>query len=186
VGTDDGAPLTTKARKPLPVRPVPTFDHLAKKPPIELRDLIPLNQEAALAYAQAKAEADSAELMADPERIAAATAALEETRQALAANSVEVIFRSIGRPKFEKLKREHPPTEAQKAEFKTEYGVDAEYNPDTFSAALIAASCVQPEMTPQQVQSLADDHDWNAGEIQHLFQLALQVNTQRRAVDWDF
>jgi hypothetical protein len=178
--------LTTKARKPPVDRPVPTFDHLAKKAPIVQRALIPLDDEAAQTYAAAKAEVGTAELMQDPERLSTAAAALEAATTALQEASVEVVFRSVGRPRFEALKRQHPPTEQQKAEFKAEYGVDAEYNTDTFPAALIAASCIQPEMTSEQVESLVEEHGWNAGEFQHLFTLALQVNTQRRAVDWDF
>jgi len=164
----------------------PTFDHLTKKKPIELRDWIPLDGEVAGRYQEAKNNYDRAELAGDLEKLKEARITLEAADAELRECSVEVLFRAMPRKKYQALVRQFPPTERTIEEFKREYGVDAvpEYDPELLAPHLIAASCVQPEMTPEQVTSLSEEHGWNSGEIAHLFQLALRVNAQRRVVNW--
>jgi hypothetical protein len=188
-------------------RPVPTYDHLAKKKPMEIHDWIPLDDGAIDSYNEAHRELQNAELVGEEKRLATARAAHEKAESQLRANSIEVVFRSIGRPRYEELQRAHPPTEAQIEEHKEQYGVPAEYNAETFAPALIAASCVQPEMDTDQVRRLigavcskGPGHDdsnckeckgkggygWNAGEYAHLFQLAIRANTTRRVANLAF
>lgn len=170
-------------------RPVPTFDHLAKKTPLELREWIPLDGSASEAFEEAKREYQAAELT-DPTnkegRLKAARDKYDAAKEALLDNSVEMVFRSIGRPAYDALLKKHPPTEKQVEEHKKEHGFAPEYNAETFAPELIAASCVQPEMTAAQVLSLIEDYGWNAGEYSHLFQLAVRVNTSRRVADLAF
>ncbi len=98
----------------------------------------------------------------------------EEARE----TSIKFVFEAIGRKRFEQLKNEHPPTEAQTADaIKAEEAL--EFNPDTFPAALIEACCVEPEREPGELEEwIRDDPDdeWNITEVQELFQAAVMVN----------
>lgn len=178
------------ASKTRQVRPVPTFDHLAKKKPTELRDWIPLDQEVAEALVTARNERDRQELLHsdDPDNPARVEAnkVFESAIDAVKASSVEVVFRALPQPKFKQLKRAHPPTDAQVAESEKAYGGRPDINIDTFTPVLISACCVQPEMTPEQVESLVTEYGWSEAEIQHLYIMALRVNEGRNVVNLDF
>jgi hypothetical protein len=102
--------------------------------------------------------------------------------------AVEVVMRSIGRGRWERLREAHPPTEEQIADAKTKMGEDAvlEFNPDTFPIVAIAASCIQPELTEAQVAEIWDSEDWNEEECARLLQMALQVNQTRRVANLAF
>lgn len=167
-----------------------TFDHLAKKKPVERTVSIYLEDgpvdhfnEVAQEYerlrlrrntGKADDDAGQAELARLKKKVDAARAALEEV-------TVYVRFRSIGRRNFEDLMREHPPTEEQKAEAKEKFGQETQYNGDTFPPALIAASAIEPELTVEQAEQIVND--WNESEAISLFQAAYEVNTQRRVAD---
>lgn len=60
-------------------------------------------------------------------------------------------FANVGHRKWADLGRDNAPTKEQLAE----YG-RLEHNPDTFPIAAIAASCIEPEMTPEGVAELAE------------------------------
>jgi hypothetical protein len=67
------------------------------------------------------------------------------------------------------LINEHSPTEEQKAE-------GADWNPDTFRPALIAACAVDAGMTAEQwAEELADDR-WSVADRNELFRLPLDAN----------
>lgn len=59
------------------------------------------------------------------------------------------VFESVGAARWYALLAEHPPTKEQKA-------LGADRNPDTFLPAAIAASCVDPVMSDEDVAWLAD------------------------------
>lgn len=158
-------------------RPV-TFDHLRKKEPLERRVPIVLSDEAAKDYQSAKDELGRCELLKDG--IEEAQAAVASAEKALKAATVTLRFRSIGRKRYAALVRAHPPTEEQIAEAK-EDGRTAPYDAENFSVALIAASCVEPAMTEEQVATLSEE--WNPAEYMQLWIAALEVNTQRRVVE---
>ncbi len=156
-----------------------TFDHLRKKPPIERVVSVPTDNDALDAFVEATADlkrAEEASPVVKAEAMAAAQAAHDAAKAAVKATTVEMRFRSIGRKAYRALMDAHPPTEEQKA--------DAEglsYNSETFAIALIAASCVDPVLTVEQVEIL--DAEWNSAELVPLWMAALEVNTQRRVVD---
>lgn len=180
---------TTKERATRSAGRPPTFDHLAKKKPMEIHEWIPLNSEAIEGFEEAKRGLQAAELT-DPgnkeSRLKTAQDAYAKAEQNLKDNSVEVVFRSIGRPRYDELRKKCPPTEKQVEEHKREYGFPPEYDAEKFAPLVIAASCVQPEMTPEEVESLLTEYGWNAGEYARLFNLAIAVNTQRRVADLAF
>ena len=152
----------------------PTFDHLRKKQPLERSISVPLNDAAVLAFQEASEALGRVQMVKGDET--EAQAAFDAAKTALEAETVELRFRSIGRKRYDELVRAHPPTEEQKAE-----SADAPYNVETFSAALIAASCIEPVMTEAEVAELADE--WNVAEYMQLWVAALEVNTQRRVVE---
>jgi len=117
----------------------PTFDHLRKKAPLERTVEIPLNDAVVAAYEAAQEALRQAELT--KEGVEEARADLEAARRALEAETVTLRFRAIGRKRYEELLRAHPPAKGEATD------ADYPFDFDTFSVALIAASCVEPEMT---------------------------------------
>lgn len=156
-----------------------TYDHLRKKQPIE--KLVPVPLDAALVEAYEKAVEAVEALEIQGADTSAAEKLRDTSRKALEAETVVLRFRSIGRKRYDKLIHDHPATEEQHREHKEQYGQRAPHNIDTFAPALIAASCIEPEMTIEQVTELFDE--WNPAEVMDLYTAALEVNTQRRVVD---
>lgn len=191
-------PYAPRLKKPA------TFDHLRKKEPMERTVDIVLNdrvtkevEEAQQALSSARFELASlptvSDEMLDTERkrvesdrakaeakVTECEEALEAAREALAEDTVELRFRAIGRRAYDALLNEHPPTPAQEEEAK-EAGNEIIYNEDTFPQALIAASCIEPQMTEEEVNVLWDE--WNSTELGALFLAAMTVNTSRRVAD---
>lgn len=176
-------------------RPAPTADHLlsAKKPTV-IRDYFGVPEEEAVALINAKQTLDRARTLNDGSengeaRVKKAKQVADDARDAVrnAEGAVEVVMRSVGRGRWEKLKEKHPPTEEQIEEVRKQ-APDAvlPYNHETFPVAAIAASCSQPELTEEQVQEIWDSEDWNEEECARLFQMALQANETRRAVNLAF
>ncbi len=91
------------------------------------------------------------------------------------ASTVVLRFRAVGHKRYKALLDAHPPTDEQKQDEN-----HPPYNSETFPIALIAASCVEPRMTEEQVQEL--DDEWNTSELVPLWLAAIEVNTQRREV----
>lgn len=153
-----------------------TFDHLKSgKKPLERIVTIYLDDEPI----QALREAETA-LAADAEN-ADLLQAVEQAKEAVEESAVTLLFRSIGRKKYDQLIRLYPATEEQSAEHKEQFGSEAPYDADEFSVALIAASCADPVLSEAQVRELRDD--WNTSEYVELFTAALEVNTQRRVAN---
>lgn len=82
-------------------------------------------------------------------------------------------FSAIGRLAYDKL-TEDPRFKPSPALAKEGYN----FNPETFPAALISASCVEPEISIEQAQGMFDDPSWNAAELQRVFYAALECNTE--------
>ena len=78
---------------------------------------------------------------------------------------VTVRFRSIGSKAYSALVDAHQEGKERGLPF----------NPETFGPALVAASAVEPVLTPEQVTELWDE--WNTGELLALFAAALDANT---------
>lgn len=179
-------------------RPVPTFDHLRAKKPIQIPYWVPMDDgEASRAVQDARQAHQRAELLQDEALLASTQAELDQAEANLREHSIRMLFRGMGRYDFEALVAEHPPTEAQKAEARAQGG-ELEYNYETIAAPLIAGSCVEPKLTVEQVELLQrgtpdldeDDPDyvvaWNQAEFAGLFQAALRANTSRRDAELGF
>jgi hypothetical protein len=94
---------------------------------------------------------------------------IEEARD----TEVVFVFKSIGAQPYDDLlaEPENQPTEAQRKD-------GADFNPETFPAALIAAACVDPEISLEDAREMFVDPAWNPAELQRLFFGALEVNTE--------
>lgn len=100
----------------------------------------------------------------DVPQVAARLAELEERMET---EATPFTFRSVGRQKWRKLLGEHPPTAEQARD-----GLD--HNPDTFPLAAIAASCVAPAMTVDDVVRL--DAVLNVAQFDRLWAGCLSAN----------
>ena len=95
-----------------------------------------------------------------------------DTLVAASQDSIVVFtFKSIGRENYDDLILEHPPTKKQKEE-------GSDFNTDTFPPILVAASCVEPEMTVEEANQMFASDSWNGAELRDLFFGALGVNTE--------
>lgn len=72
------------------------------------------------------------------------------------------VFRALGQTKYRELLDQHPGEPTQK------------FNPATFPRALISACCIDPVMTPVDVDRLCDK--LNEGTVEALFMAAYTVN----------
>lgn len=166
--------LTEKTTKPRPA----TRDHLRslKKPLTKYVEIL-LDADALDAFE--KAQERLGEATADNRE--ARLRELEEARKGVVDATVTMKFQSLGRKRYEALISEYPATEEQNEQSLKETEQEAPYNIETFPPALIQASCVEPELTPEDVQEIYDS--WNTAELMVLFFAALEVNTQRRTAD---
>lgn len=116
--------------------------------------------------------------------LVAAKAKMEQLQAAALENSTKFVFRSIGRVPYDDLVNAHPPTDEQQEIARKEGGadVDLSWNAETFPPALLAASIVEPKMTPEEIQEIWDSPDWGGNELLDLFNTALSAQTARRTV----
>ncbi|MDX3749621.1 hypothetical protein [Streptomyces sp. AK08-02] len=130
-------------------------------------------------YDAAKRAADRAQLLADGDpdnaalaaRATAAAERYETARRAFDTASVSLCFRALPRPVLEELIHAHPPTDQQAAD-------GAAFNPDTFPAALVAASSTDG-MSETEARELLDS--WSAPDANALWEAAWQVQQESRA-----
>lgn len=160
--------------KAAPPRPVPTYDHLRKKAPLEHVVRVPLSEDAVVAHTEAVKALGRAELALKPLEDAAkageepspallaaraeryeAKATAADAKAGLQDQTVVMRFRSIGRQRYDDLMREHPPKDDIGEDGKPVKSTDP-YDAETFAPALVAASCVEPRMTYAQVMALFD------------------------------
>ena len=91
---------------------------------------------------------------------------LEAARQRVREASVEFRFRALGHRAYSDLIAAHPAAEGSKEP----------YDAGTFLPALLSACCVEPSLTPAQVDRLLDVV--NDGTARTLFATALAVNEE--------
>jgi hypothetical protein len=168
-------------------------DRLRKRQPPQIRLRICLDEEVLQEVAALQAELGRATATGAPSD--EIEAKLVEARGRQAEATEELTFRSIGRKAFQELKELHPPTPEQCQEWreasskpdpsdptKTVLGeTDPDYNPDTFSVALIAA-CMVPPMEPEELQEITDT--WNEPEFLQLWTAAISVCNVSRVGTW--
>ncbi len=78
-------------------------------------------------------------------------------------------FKSIGRFNYDEIVAQHQPTKEQKAK-------GGDFNEDTFPPIIVAASCVDPEITLEQAEQMFSSPDWNGTELNNLFMGAVNAN----------
>ena len=83
-------------------------------------------------------------------------------------STADIRIRALPRKQYRELLEDNPPAEDD---------TEAEWNPDTFPPALIAASCIDPVFTLEQAQQLWDE--WEAAEAAPLFLACWSVNERR-------
>jgi hypothetical protein len=83
---------------------------------------------------------------------------------------VGLTFRGIPAHEYDKLISKFPPRPQDK---KQGYG----YNPDEFGPAIIAATCIEPEMSVEDAKDIWKSDDWNRGERMQLLMAAIEVCT---------
>lgn len=111
------------------------------------------------------------------EQMKAAEERLDEANEAITENTVVFKFKGIGRRAMDELIDEHQPTNKQKALAREQGETDLQYNPETFPQALVAASCFEPDLTPEEAAEMWDSDDWNTSELVTLFMAAQEVNS---------
>lgn len=124
--------------------------------------------------------------------LAAANERVEQAEAAARDESVTFVFKALGREAYEQMKDAHRPTKKQRDDYKAkglamgfaEFQVgDLGYNLDTFPPALVAASCIEPEMTLDDAQALWDSDEFSSAELGDLFAAAMTVNETSRRID---
>jgi len=161
---------------------------LARKRPATAECVIALDAEAVDAVAAARAVWQAAEAAAidHPELRSAqqardnAEAALDAAEKAAADATATFRFEGISGPKWDLLVDAHPPTDEQVEKARAAKEELPTWNDDTFPPVAVAACCVEPAMSLEQVQQLFASGQWNAAETQGLFSAAHTASRTRR------
>lgn len=111
----------------------------------------------------------------DPD-VDAARAKFEEAERAVVEATSHIVFHSLGRPAYDALLSEHPPTKEQKEAL----GLDLDHNPQTFPLALIAACAAEPRLTVEQIEELHEGNVLNGADVQAMFNTCVLLCTTRR------
>jgi hypothetical protein len=103
--------------------------------------------------------------------------------------TVNYVIKGLGRPDFDALRGKHPPTKAQRDEFRkaalaagmaSHQVGELTYNSDTFPSALLAACIVSPTTTVDEAQALWNSDEVSDGELADLFGTALALCTRNQ------
>ena len=158
-----------------------TYDQFkARKKRREVTYLLGTDDDASTALAVAKARLDEVRFTGTPEQVAEAKAAHAEAVAAVQDATIAMRLRALPREgdgSFAVLKAEHPPTDADNARVQESSGdpkAKAVWCRATFGPALVAASLIDPQVSPEQAAELAAE--LNDGEWNGLFAAALDVN----------
>ena len=83
-------------------------------------------------------------------------AEVAELRGLIKKATVRLVFENIGMRRWRSIMAAHPPTNEQKAEA-AKQEVPVQFNIETFPAAAMAASCVEPGLSIEQAQEMMDE-----------------------------
>jgi len=81
---------------------------------------------------------------------------------------ITLLFRAISSTEYDNLMAKYPPTAKQKVD-------GSPYDFTKFGPAIVAAVCVEPQMSYEEVKSIWDSPDWSRGEIMTLFSAAVEI-----------
>lgn len=162
-----------------------------RKKPVVKKVIIALDGEKADDFNEARTKVEElSEMLKDDPRnkvleadLAAAQEKFDLLKNDVSGDTIEFVFRSVGRRRYEEIFEECPPTAKQKQEAAKKNEDEPQWNPETFPPSLIAASILEPEMTEEDVYDMWESPDWNQAELTSLFLAALTVNAERKIVD---
>ncbi len=150
-------------------------DIRGKKKPVTKKVYIQMDGEVANKIEELRglfiAARDSDRLSNEPDQAPKIQAKIDRLIKKSESTIEEFVFKSIGRPRYDELVSEHPPTKERKK-------AGDDFNADTFPPALVSESCVDPEFPLEDAVSIFSDPDWNGAELRKLFFGALEVNTE--------
>jgi len=86
-------------------------------------------------------------------------------------HEVTLKYQAIGMREYDKLVAKHPPKPEQRAE-------GSSFDIDTFAPALIAAVCVDPEMSEKDAKDIWNSPAWSRGDLMVLFTKAVNINNR--------
>ena len=177
MGTDNGEAAQSKADQGQAAKAQTMANIIKKKRGVTKKVPIQIDGEIAVEIQELRAQITLAEQFDskrnEPETALKLKKELDELIEKSHDTEITFTFKSLGRIVYDELveRPEHQPSDEQKKE-------GATFNPDTFPAALVAAACVDPEISPEEATEIFDDSEWNGAELQKLFFGALKVNTE--------
>lgn len=116
-------------------------------------------------------------------RVDEAQAKVDELRALADDNILTFTLRGLAMWERDELLDRNRPTDEQIAEAKEHNRAVPSWNEDTYPAALVHATLVDPAWSLEDVQEMFRDTRWNIAEIRGLYDAADGVSTQRRVVD---
>lgn len=115
------------------------------------------------------AELEDSDSLAEDPRSQEIYDRLAELRDRAEDATVEFVFEAVSERAWETLRQDHPPTDEQREDLLVDY------NPDTFRAAAIAVSLVEPEgIDTESVEQLEDS--LSVGQFAQLWRACREVN----------
>lgn len=149
----------------------------AKKHRTTTYDMVIVEDEVAdaaeLNLAGAERDLRRAKVGDDEDEIAVAEAALEQARAAVKACYDTLTFRALPSHEFEALISAHEPSKEQQKK-------GDQWNTDTFSPALLAACCVDSDLSEEEwAEELAS---WSVADRNAIFSAALSANVTARSI----
>lgn len=118
---------------------------------------------------QAKPEAVTATfdmLVKKPRRVVTQTVTMPDGSGGIM--QLKLKFEGLSPTKFDELGAAYPPTGKDKQENRV-------WDSVRFPIALVAATCIEPKMTYEQVEQLYNHPDWASGEFNDLFVAAMRA-----------
>lgn len=109
-------------------------------------------------------------------------AEIEKLKPEVDAVTRHMKFQAVGRLAYQALEEDHPATAEDKKKAKAQGLQTPVTCMDTFAPALLAASCIEPEMTETQATQLYNSDKYNAIELHRIFYAAIEVNTHSKTV----
>jgi hypothetical protein len=113
-------------------------------------------------------------------KVAEARKELDDARQAERDSTVVMHFESISPLAYDDLISANKPTEAQ---LKDAPAGALAWNPETFSLALIAATCVEPKLSVAQLRQMRESPNWSSAQFSELYNCAQRVCSRLRVAD---
>lgn len=123
------------------------------------------------AVQEARAKQSAASKRATFAKLSKKGRAEREVTVQIGGEQLTMLFKAISAREYDALLASHPPSPKQKIEGHT-------YNLDSFGPAIIAAVCVDPDLTEDEAKAIWESEEWSRGEIMTLFGHAVEICNQ--------